>query len=51
MANSTWTSIYISDDAVKALRELEISFWPFKPKKNSDKILWLIHFYNENKNK
>jgi len=45
----TGTTIYVSDEANKALRDLEISFWPFKPKKNSDKILALIHLYNESK--
>ena len=47
MTEKKGTTIYISDDANKALKELEINFWPFTPKKNSDKILALIHLYNE----
>jgi hypothetical protein len=45
----TWTTIYITNEALEALKDVQIKFWPFSPKYNSEKILALIHFYNENK--
>lgn len=45
MVNKTWTTIYISDEALKLLHEVKIDFHWLLPKTNSDKIIALIQLY------
>ena len=51
MVNVNGTNIYISNECLEALKEVEIEFWPLKAKKHSEKILSLIYFYKQNKDK
>lgn len=45
MVNKTWTTIYISDEALKLLHDTNVKFHWLTPKTNSDKILALLNLY------
>jgi len=45
MVNKTWTTIYISDEALELLKNTKITFHWIELKKHSDKIIWLVNLY------
>lgn len=48
---SKWTTVYVTDDALKALQDVKINFLGLNLTKNSDKILFLVNYFKENSNK